>query len=66
MDFVNVDAFSNDLHALPLDRSVLDRIAALAASDGIVVDVGCGPGQVSDYVDISTRMLAAAQRRGTR
>lgn len=66
-------SFGEDLARLELDRSILDRVAALIERAGVVLDVGCGPGQVSAYllakqvqtlgVDISPRMLAVARRR---
>jgi ubiquinone/menaquinone biosynthesis C-methylase UbiE len=66
-------AFADDLQRLPLDRQVLDRAASRVAHGGIVVEVGCGPAQVSAYlgargvravgVDLALGMLHAAQQR---
>ena len=38
-----------ELHAKPLDRALLDAIAELAG-DGLLLDVGCGPGHVTQYL----------------
>jgi SAM-dependent methyltransferase len=38
-----------ELHAKPLDRALLDAIAELAG-DGLLLDVGCGPGHVTRYL----------------
>ena len=45
-----VAAFGGDLDALPLDRSVLDRAVDSIAGHGPVLDLGCGPGEVADYL----------------
>ena len=60
-------AFGDDLARLPVDRTILDA-AADRIGAGVVVDVGCGPGQVSRYLadrgldlvglDVARRMLA--------
>ena len=54
----------------PLDRELLDRLAA-EAGDGIVCDLGCGPGHVARYlrdrganvvgIDLSPGMVAKAK-----
>ncbi|WP_112262963.1 class I SAM-dependent methyltransferase [Lentzea terrae] len=58
---------SGELAGKPLDRALLDVVAELA--DGLVLDVGCGPGHVAAYlaarvpvagVDLSPRMCAQA------
>ena len=69
-----MEAFVGDLQRLPLDRAVLDSFAASVARRGVVLDLGCGPGQVGDYltdrdltvvgVDLSLGMLSASRRRG--
>jgi SAM-dependent methyltransferase len=61
--------FGNDLAQLPVDRLILDAAAA-RIRDGVTVDVGSGPGQVSRYLadrglamvalDLAPRMLALA------
>lgn len=42
------ERFVDELAAKPRDRELLDRLAAM--TDGLVVDVGCGPGQIGCYV----------------
>lgn len=64
-------AFADELDRLPLDRSVLDELASRAR--GVVLDIGCGPGQVGAYLadlgarvvgcDLSPGMLSVARRR---
>jgi ubiquinone/menaquinone biosynthesis C-methylase UbiE len=71
-----VEAFADDLDALPLDRAVLDALASRIDGAGPVLDLGCGPGQVADYLtrhhvgvvglDPATRMLRFATRRAER
>lgn len=66
-------AFGDDLEALPLDRSILDRAAGMLTGSDPLLDLGCGPGQVAGYIaergvaavglDVSTRMLGHAARR---
>ena len=66
--------FGDDLVALPVDRAVLDAAADLVASEGLVLDLGCGPGQVGDHLagrglqpvglDLAGRMLGVARARG--
>lgn len=66
------DHLLDELDAKPLDRWLLERLAALAA-DGPVADAGCGPGQVAFHLaaagadvtgfDLSPGMVATARRR---
>jgi SAM-dependent methyltransferase len=66
-------AFGDDLEQLPLDRSTLDATVARLRNDQVVLDLGCGPGQVAGYLadrdlrvvglDLSPRMLALASHR---
>jgi len=42
--------FRNELDGKPLDRELLQRFAAKLKGQGIVLEVGCGPGQVGDYI----------------
>jgi SAM-dependent methyltransferase len=56
----------------PFDRQLLDRFAASISGRGVVVDLGCGPGQVGRYlhdrgvpvlgIDLSTGMIEQARR----
>jgi len=62
----------NELQHKPLDRQLLDRFAAAVPGDGLVCDLGCGPGQVARYlhqqglnvrgVDLSSAMVERASR----
>lgn len=62
-----------ELDAKPLDRAVLSALCELAG-DGVVADVGCGPGHVSRFlaararlvigIDLSTAMTEIGQRAG--
>jgi ubiquinone/menaquinone biosynthesis C-methylase UbiE len=62
----------DELQHKPLDREMLNRLAADVAGRGEVCDMGCGPGQVARYVrdagatvfglDLSPRMLEEARR----
>lgn len=62
----------SELEHKPLDREMLDRLAAIAGPVGPVCDVGCGPGQVARYLhdrgveamglDLSPEMVKQARR----
>ena len=66
-------AFADDLAQLELDRRVLDTLARDVARDGLVLDAGCGPGHLAEYLsaagatvvglDFTYRMLEAASQR---
>jgi SAM-dependent methyltransferase len=77
-DTVAVDyaeLLGTELAAKPLDRALLAAFAELvqAAGDGLVADLGCGPGRVTAHlhslglntfgVDLSPAMVAEASRR---
>ncbi|MBI4510740.1 MAG: methyltransferase domain-containing protein [Deltaproteobacteria bacterium] len=61
-----------ELNHKPLDRALLDVFAETVRGHGLVVEVGCGPGQVARYlfergaavegVDLSPEMVALAKR----
>lgn len=61
-----------ELNDKPLDRALLDRFAGEVRKDGLVCDVGCGPGHVSRYlrdrgckifgIDLSPAMVHEAKR----
>jgi SAM-dependent methyltransferase len=67
------EAFADDLLGLPLDREVLDSVAERIGGSSLVLELGCGPGQVGKYLsergfrvvglDISFQMLLVARRR---
>jgi ubiquinone/menaquinone biosynthesis C-methylase UbiE len=44
------EAFADDLLDLPLDRQVLDSLVQQMAAGECVLDLGCGPGQVGQYL----------------
>jgi ubiquinone/menaquinone biosynthesis C-methylase UbiE len=68
-----VTAFAGDLDGLPVDRSLLDACARQLQRGSRVLDLGCGPGQVADYLscrglqvvglDLSHRMLILGSGR---
>ncbi|HEY3140089.1 MAG TPA: class I SAM-dependent methyltransferase [Acidimicrobiales bacterium] len=77
-DTVAVDyaqLLSDELAAKPLDRALLATFAelVLATGDGLVADLGCGPGRVTAHlhslglsafgVDLSPAMVAVARQR---
>ncbi len=61
----------DELQFKPLDRQLLDRLAASVPAGGIICDMGCGPGQVARYlhdcgaevigVDLSAQMIEQAR-----
>jgi SAM-dependent methyltransferase len=61
----------HELEGKPLDREILNRFAALPRGQGIVCDMGCGPGHIARFlagqgvdmigVDISPGMLTQAR-----
>ena len=44
------EAFADDLLQLPLDRQVLDAAIQRIGAGESVLDLGCGPGQVGQYL----------------
>jgi SAM-dependent methyltransferase len=62
----------DELQYKPIDRLLLDRLAQSVPPDGIICDLGCGPGQVARYlhdhgaraigIDLSVHMIALAQQ----
>jgi ubiquinone/menaquinone biosynthesis C-methylase UbiE len=62
----------DELQYKPLDRQLLDRLAASVPPGGVICDLGCGPGQVARYlcdhgaqaigVDLSAHMIAQARQ----
>jgi ubiquinone/menaquinone biosynthesis C-methylase UbiE len=68
--------FADDLDRLPVDRSVLDACLTRLQPGGLILDLGCGPGQVANYLadhgrdviglDSSSRMVRIAAARTNR
>jgi SAM-dependent methyltransferase len=64
--------YAAELDAKPFDREMLDAFASGIPDDGLVCDLGCGPGQVARYlaergidvfgIDVSPGMIAIARR----
>lgn len=64
-------AFFNELEDKPLDKYILNAFANLIDKNGLVCDLGCGPGQIARYlkdldietmgIDLSLEMVAVAQ-----
>jgi ubiquinone/menaquinone biosynthesis C-methylase UbiE len=67
------EAFAGDLLRLPLDRQVLDAFVVRVDGEEPVLDLGCGPGQVGQYLaarglrvvgmDLALQMLLVARQR---
>jgi SAM-dependent methyltransferase len=66
------DTFFDELDRKPFDRELLDAYAERNRGQGLVLDVGCGPGHIARYlhergvdaagVDLSPEMVEVAQR----
>jgi SAM-dependent methyltransferase len=62
----------HELKGKPFDRQLLDRFAQAVGGDGIICDLGCGPGHVAHYLrsrganvvgaDLSLKMVENARR----
>ena len=69
-------AFADDLKRLPVDTVVLEEAGKSLLGDGPVLDLGCGPGHVAQFlslrgvrvigVDLAPGMLAVARARFSR
>jgi ubiquinone/menaquinone biosynthesis C-methylase UbiE len=65
------EAFGHDLDALPLDRAMLEHLVERTGTNGVVLDLGCGPAPAAGYLselgaeavgaDLSTGMLRQAR-----
>ena len=61
----------DELQYKPLDRQLLDQLAASVEEGGLICDLGCGPGQIARYlhecgarvmgVDLSAQMIELAR-----
>jgi ubiquinone/menaquinone biosynthesis C-methylase UbiE len=66
------DKCYNELDYKPLDRQLLDRFSQYIPLNEIVCDIGCGPGEIANYlynknlnvigIDISEKMINEAKR----
>lgn len=64
--------FIDELANKPFDRKMLDWLAERVGNQGVICDLGCGPGQVARYlqtigynacgIDLSAGMVQQAQR----
>ena len=64
--------YSDEMGKKPLDRVAIDRFVDRLGGRGAILDLGCGPGEVTAYlhrlglsvcgVDLSPQMLAEARR----
>jgi SAM-dependent methyltransferase len=64
--------FASELAHKPLDRHLLNRFAEATRGQGLVADLGCGPGHVARYlhdqgvsvlgIDLSPQMVRCASR----
>jgi ubiquinone/menaquinone biosynthesis C-methylase UbiE len=62
----------DELQYKPIDRQLLDRMAATIPEGGIICDMGCGPGHVARYlhergahvigIDLSVQMIEQARQ----
>lgn len=67
------EKFYNELDYKPLDRQLLDRFAQLIPQNELVCDIGCGPGEVANYLynkkvkvmgmDASGKMIEEAKKK---
>ena len=42
--------FSNELDQRPRERELLERFAARCGNQGLISDLGCGPGHIASYI----------------
>ncbi|MGQ0804525.1 MAG: class I SAM-dependent DNA methyltransferase [Actinomycetota bacterium] len=66
------DTFFDELDRKPFDRELLDAYAERTRDQGLVLDVGCGPGHIARYlhergvdaagIDLSPEMVELARR----
>ena len=64
--------FQHELDDKPFDRKMLELLVERAGENGIICDMGCGPGQIAAYVqklgavaggiDLSPQIVAVAQQ----
>jgi SAM-dependent methyltransferase len=49
------EKFLHELDDKPYDRYILERFSSYLPLDGNVCEIGCGPGQVSSYLNLESR-----------
>lgn len=67
------DTFFNELDHKPFDRDILARFAGLTRDNGVICDIGCGPGHIGLFlsrqggnvigIDLAAEMLEQARAR---
>lgn len=64
-------SFHDEMDKKPFDRKMLDWLAEKVGADGLICDLGCGPGQIARYlfdhgaracgIDLSAQMVEQAR-----
>ncbi|MFQ5604116.1 MAG: class I SAM-dependent methyltransferase [bacterium] len=67
------ERYFNELEEKPFDRKLLEEFAKSMKDNGVVCDLGCGPGQIARFlherglqvtgIDLSPAMVTVAQQR---
>ena len=58
------DHLATELERKPLDRHLLDRFAEGTRGQGLVAEIGCGPGHVGSYLHAQGVTVAQVPMRG--
>jgi ubiquinone/menaquinone biosynthesis C-methylase UbiE len=66
------EKYFHELDRKPFDREILDTLSEIVGPDGLICDVGCGPGEIAVHlhsrgctvvgIDISEEMIREAKR----
>jgi ubiquinone/menaquinone biosynthesis C-methylase UbiE len=64
--------YINELDSKPIDRKIYDLFFDRAQNKGLILEIGCGPGEISNYlwdkglkitgIDLSEKMIAEAHK----